>query len=94
MRSKRGLRSEVRRLESLMTQRFDLPEKTMLLVEEHWPRDPGFPTRMSVFSFWLDGVRHGFTVFKRLDLVNETDLPPRWMRSRLMRFEPMGCSCC
>jgi len=94
MRSRLRQKSEIRRLESLVMQRFELPENTMLSVEEHWPRDPGFPTRMSVVSFWLDGVRHGFTVFKRLDLVNETDLPPRWMRTRLVRFEPMGCSCC
>ena len=94
MRSALTLRSEVHRLERLVLRRFELPPGTMLLIEEHWPRDPGFPARMSVFSFWLEDVRYGFTVFKRLEEVDEGDLPPVWMKHRLIRFEPMGCSCC
>ncbi|MBU25686.1 MAG: hypothetical protein CMD99_06620 [Gammaproteobacteria bacterium] len=94
MRSALRQRSEVRRLERLMLQRFELPSGTMLSVEEHWPRDPGFPARMSMLSFWLEDVRHGFTVFKRLEEVDEGDVPPGWMKHRLIRFEPMGCSCC
>ena len=67
MRSALTQRSEVHRLERLVLRRFELPRGTMLLIEEHWPRDPGFPARMSVFSFWLEDVRYGFTVFKRLE---------------------------
>jgi hypothetical protein len=94
MRSALKQRSEILRLERLILQRFSLPSNTMLLIEEHWPRDPGFPKRMSVFSFWLDDIRHGFTVFKTLEEVDEGDLPPDWMKRRLISFEPMGCSCC
>jgi hypothetical protein len=94
MRSALKQRSEILRLERLVLQRFRLPSDTMLLIEEHWPRDPGFPKRMSVFSFWLEDIRHGFTVFKRLEEVDEGDLPPDWMKRRLISFEPIGCSCC
>lgn len=94
MRSAINQRSEVKRLEKLLHQRFNLPQMTMVLVEEHWPRDPGFPKRMCVFSFWIDEARHGFTVFKKLEDVLETDFPPNWMKNRLISFEPMGCSCC
>ena len=94
MRSALKQRSEVYRLERLILEQFELLPSTMLLIEEHWPSDPGFPARMSVFSFWVEDVRHGFTVFKRLDEVDGGDFPPSWMKQRLIKFEPMGCSCC
>ena len=94
MRSRKAHHAEVSRLENLIMNQFRLKNSTIVLVEEHWPVEPGFPPRMTVLSFWLNDIRHGVTIFKRLEDVNKNDLPPLWMRDRLEAFEPMGCSCC
>jgi hypothetical protein len=82
------------KIDRLTRTHFELNHSEITLIEEHWPIDPGFPPRMTQIYFWLDVQRYGFLIFKRMEDVHEADFPPKWMKTRLQSFEPMGCSCC
>ena len=66
-----------------------------ILVTELQGGAPGFPPLRTVIAFWTTERRHyHFTVFKPLEAVEESDLPPAWYRDALAVVPGIDCSCC
>ena len=84
----RGLKVSIR-------ERFELPTNAAVMVAESVPELPGFPPIQTVFNFWTaPEARHEFTVFKPLEDIDESDIPPRWMKASLLVEIDFECSCC
>jgi len=84
-----------RRVKDWTRERFGLAEDVTILVTEIACAVPGCPPVDTVVAFWTeDDRRHHFRVFKPAAEVVEDDLPPRWMRDRLIEDEVFGCPCC
>jgi hypothetical protein len=88
-------RQALRRVKDWTRERFGLAEDVTILVTEIACAVPGCPPVDTVVAFWTeDDRRHHFRVFKPAAEVAEDDLPPRWMRDRLIDDEMFGCPCC
>jgi len=88
-------RQALRRVKDWTRERFGLAEDVTILVTEIACAVPGCPPVDTVVAFWTeDDRRHHFRVFKPAAEVVEDDLPPRWMRDRLIEDEMFGCPCC
>ncbi|HYI88377.1 MAG TPA: hypothetical protein VEY05_00565 [Beijerinckiaceae bacterium] len=88
-------RQALRRVKDWTRERFGLAEDVTILVTEIACAVPGCPPVDTVVAFWTeDDRRHHFRVFKPAAEVVEDDLPPRWMRDRLIEDEIFGCPCC
>jgi hypothetical protein len=88
-------RQALRRVKDWTRARFGLAEDVTILVTEIACAVPGCPPVDTVVAFWTeDDRRHHFRVFKPAAEVVEDDLPPRWMRDRLIEDEIFGCPCC
>ena len=88
-------RQALRRVKDWTRARFGLAEDVTILVTEIACAVPGCPPVDTVVAFWTeDDRRHHFRVFKPAAEVVEDDLPPRWMRDRLIEDEMFGCPCC
>ena len=76
-------------------ERFSLASDTTLLVSEVESGTPGFPPLHTVVAFWTAQRRHyHFRVFKPLEEVQESDLPPAWYQEALAVSDSDRCSCC
>jgi hypothetical protein len=85
----------VERLKDWTRARFALVPEDVVVVSEIARSLPGFPPQASVVGFWTAGAtRHHFTVFKRVEDVVESDLPPAWMKDALAASEGIECECC
>ena len=85
----------VERVKEATRQRFALGDGDTILVTESVPTAPGFPPHETKVVFWTgDGTRHHFKVFKPVEGVADTDVPPAWMRAALSAAEGDGCPCC
>ena len=85
----------VERMKDATRARFALREDDTVLVAEGVPTLPGFPAHETKVVFWTaDGTRHHFKVFKPVEEVADTDLPPAWMRESLTAAEGIECPCC
>jgi hypothetical protein len=88
-------REGLRRIKAWTRARFQLPEEATILVTELACAVPGCPPIDTVVAFWTEGDRrHHFKVFKPAAEVVEEDLPPRWMKDRLVEEDVFGCPCC
>jgi nitrate reductase delta subunit len=88
-------REALRRVKDWTRARFGLAEEATILVTEIACAVPGCPPVDTVVAFWTEGDRrHHFKVFKPVAEVVEEDLPPRWMKDRLIEDEVFGCPCC
>jgi nitrate reductase delta subunit len=66
-----------------------------VLVTELQSAVPGFPPLRTVVAFWSAERKHfHFSVFKPLERVEESDLPPAWYRDALAVTPGIDCSCC
>ncbi len=71
-----------------------------VLVSELESATPGFPAlhtviAFTVIAFWTAERKHyHFRVFKPLEEVAESDLPPAWYRDALAVTPGIDCSCC
>jgi hypothetical protein len=75
--------------------RFALGEDVAVSVAELDCTTPGCPPVDTVVAFWTAPERrHHFRIFKRAIEVVEDDLPPSWMKDRLVADEVFGCPCC
>ena len=84
-----------RRVKEWTQARFRLPEDAAILVTEIACGVPGCPPLETVVAFWTAADRrHHFKVFKPVTEVVEDDLPPIWMKDRLIEQEVFGCPCC
>ena len=87
--------SAVRRLMGWTRERFDLDAADTVLVEQKAPELPGFPPVETVIGFWTaPDVRHEFKLFKPATEIEPADLPPSWMKDRLLVEMTLDCSCC
>jgi hypothetical protein len=85
----------VERLKDATRARFALRDEDTVLVTESVPTLPGFPAHETKIVFWTaDGTRHHFKVFRRVEDVAESDVPPAWLRETLTAAEGVECSCC
>ena len=88
-------RQALRRVKDWTRERFGLAEEATILVTEIACTVPGCPPVDTVVAFWTKGDRrHHFRVFKPAAEVVDDDLPPRWMKDRLVEDEVFGCACC
>ena len=85
----------VERVKDATSARFALAESDTILVTEGVPTLPGFPPHETKIVFWTaDGTRHHFKVFKAVEEVADSDIPPAWMRESLTAAEGIECACC
>lgn len=85
----------VERVKDWTRGRFALDEDDTIVVSEISRALPGWPAMETVVGFWSDGgVRHHFRVFKRVEDVEEGDLPPAWMKGSLANDDGIECGCC
>lgn len=85
----------VERLKDWTRARFALPPDAVIVVSEMARSLPGFPPLETVVGFWTaQDVRHHFKVFKRVEEVVESDLPPGWLKDALAASEGIECECC
>jgi hypothetical protein len=85
----------VERLKDATRARFALRDEDTVLVTEGATPLPGFPPHETKIVFWTaDGTRHHFKVFKPVEDVADSDVPPAWMRETLTGAEGVECSCC
>ena len=76
-------------------ERFSLASDATLLVSEVESGPPGFPPLHTVVAFWTAQRRHyHFRVFKPLQDVLESDIPPAWYLEALAVSDGYQCSCC
>jgi hypothetical protein len=88
-------REALRRVKDWTRARFRLPEDATIMVTEIACAVPGCPPVDTVVAFCTEGDRrHHFKVFKPAAEVTEDDLPPSWMKDRLVEDEVLGCPCC
>lgn len=85
----------IRRVKDWVRARFSLDEDVAISVSELACTTPGCPPVDTVVAFWTaPDRRHHFRVFKAVADVTEDDLPPFWMKDRMVVDEIMGCPCC
>lgn len=85
----------VERLKDWTRGRFALAADEVIVVSEMAGSLPGFPPLTTVIGFWtVEGTRHQFKVFKRVEEVVESDLPPAWLKDALAASEGIECECC
>ena len=85
----------IRQVKEWVRERFSLDEDVAISVSELACATPGCPPVDTVVAFWTaPDVRHHFRIFKAAQDVTEDDLPPYWMKDRLVVDEIMGCPCC
>lgn len=83
------------RVKEWTRERFDLLEEEAILVSELACSLPGCPPLETVVAFWtLDGKRHHFKIFKRVEEVLCDDIPYAWLKEALVVPEGYGCDCC
>ena len=76
-------------------ERFRLGGDATILVTELESATPGFPPLTTVVAFWSAERKHyHFRVFKPLEDVTETDVPPAWYREALAVTPGVDCGCC
>lgn len=73
--------------------RFALAEGDPVVITEEAGRLPGFPPRETLVTFWSEGTRHHFRVFKPAAEVAEADLPPSWLKGSIAG-DGIDCDCC
>jgi hypothetical protein len=75
-------------------ERFALEPRDVIVVTENTRALPGFPPRETVVGFWTaDGTRHHYRVFKRIEDVDPSDVPPAWLKASLA-WDGFDCDCC
>jgi hypothetical protein len=85
----------VERVRHWTRSRFRLADDAAILVSEVACQLPGCPPIETVVAFWSeDGERRQFKLFKPVAEVGEEDLPPSWMKDRLIAVCEFGCGCC
>ena len=85
----------VARVKDWTRERFALGEAEVVMVSEVASKLPGYPPLQTAVSFWTEGrQRHHFTVFKRVEEVEESDIPPAFMKSALALSDGIACACC
>lgn len=83
------------RVKERTRQRFSLKSEDTVFVTELEGGAPGFPPRRTVVSFWIAEQGHyHFTVFKPLEEVAESDIPPSWFLDALKVEAGVQCGCC
>lgn len=85
----------VERVRDWTRARFHLADDAAILVSEIACQLPGCPPIETVVAFWAeDGERRQFKLFKPVAAVTADDLPPGWMKDRLIAIGEFGCGCC
>ena len=84
----------VERVKDWVRRRFVLGDGDTVVVSEVAGTLPGCPPLQTAISFWSGGMRHHFTIFKRVEDALEEDVPPAWMKSALALSEGLSCDCC
>ena len=83
---------DISRVEDLISRRYSVPEKKIVLVSQDPGRVPGFPQEETNIVFWKDEKRYRLKVFLPVADVTDTDLPLSWL---LPSLEDNGdADCC
>jgi nitrate reductase delta subunit len=90
-----GQHAAIAQVKAWTRARFALTDDTVILAAEITCNQPGCPPLETVVAFWTDAdTRHQFKVFKPAAEVVEDDLPPAWMKPRLIVDPDAGLTCC
>src|SRR5271165_1699445 len=82
------------RLRGWTRARFALAEDDTVMVSEIACGVPGCPPIETHAVFWTVLGRHHFKIFKPIAEVIEDDLPPAFMKDRLIALDGADCDCC
>jgi nitrate reductase delta subunit len=83
------------RVKRWVRERFALGDESTVMVTELENAQPGFPPLSTVIAFWNAERKHyHFRVFKPLEQVVDTDIPPAWYRDALAVTPGIDCGCC
>ena len=95
LRKSAGHIEAVERVREWTRARFGLAADSAVLVSEVACQLPGCPPIETIVAFWAeDGERRQFKLFKPVAEVIDNDLPPAWMKDRLVAVGEFGCNCC
>jgi nitrate reductase delta subunit len=87
-------RAAIDRVRDWTRARFRLDDDVTIMVNEIECGVPGCPPLETVIVFWsAPDRRHHWKVFKPVAAVVEDDLPPWWMKDRLI-VQDGACDCC
>jgi nitrate reductase delta subunit len=84
----------IERIEAWTRERFGLPHRAAVHVWEIACAIPGCPPVETVVLFVIAEQRYRLKVFKPVDEVEASDLPPAWFRCALAVAEGAECDCC
>ena len=84
----------VARVETWTRARFTLAPEVVVSVAELACQVPGCPPIEVVIAFWEGETRYHFKIFKRLEDVEEADLPYAWLKPALEVAPDWLCDCC
>ena len=71
--------NDLTRVESLVRDRFAIPQAEIILVSEDAGVKPGFPPVETNVVFWLDETRYKLKIFSPVAAVADRDLPLKWL---------------
>lgn len=84
----------VQQLRQWIREHFQLDPTAVVMVTELACGKPGCPPLETLIAFWVDEQRHRFKIFKPISGVDQSDLPPAWLRDCLASEEPRDEECC
>ncbi|HEX2255729.1 MAG TPA: hypothetical protein VHG92_03320 [Afifellaceae bacterium] len=88
-------REAIERVRGWTRARFRLSGEGPVRVSEVECRLPGCAPVETHVAFWTQsGERRRFKIFKPVAEITEEDLPPAWMKDRLVPMEEYDCACC
>lgn len=85
------LLDELCRVETLVRDRFGIPESDLVLVSQDAGDRPGFPPLLTSVVFWKDGTRYRTKIFSPLADIAASDLPVRWLLPALEDTGELDC---
>ena len=83
--------SDITRVESLIRERFEIPDSEIILVSEDPGLKLGFPPKETNAVFWKQDTRYRLKIFQPVSTVQEKDLPLRWLLPALEDTGDLEC---
>ncbi len=70
---------DISRVETLVRDRFGIPDSQIILVSQDPGLKPGFPPHETTVIFWKNETRYRLKIFSPVASVSDTDLPVTWL---------------
>ena len=77
--SEKDTLGDISRVETLVRDRFAIPESQIILVSQDPGLKPGFPPHETNVIFWKNETRYRLKIFSPVASVSDADLPVTWL---------------